>query len=49
VKREFEQQFQLRLTQVGSVQPGAGVAGLDESGRPRADPMKGFDHFDLPR
>ena len=49
VKREFEQQFQLRLTQIGSVEPGAGVIWLDDVGRPLDERLKGFDHFDRPR
>jgi thiamine-monophosphate kinase len=46
VKREFEQQFQLRLTRIGTVEPGAGVIWLDDNGRPLEGPLKGFDHFD---
>ena len=49
VKREFEQQFQLRLTRIGSVEPGAGVIWMDDHGQPLEGPLKGFDHFDRHR
>jgi thiamine-monophosphate kinase len=35
----------LALTRVGRVEPGTGVAVLDEAGQPVAHAERGFDHF----
>ena len=44
VQHTFEQQFQVRLTRIGSVEAGNGIVWIDDSGQARQIPM-GFDHF----
>jgi thiamine-monophosphate kinase len=44
---EFERRFDVRLSRVGRVTRGSGVAWLDRSGRPGRAPAAGFDHFEV--
>jgi thiamine-monophosphate kinase len=45
LRREFETAFDLPLTRIGRVEPGAGVAWVDDSGTSIVMPAGGFDHF----
>ncbi len=45
LRREFETTFDLPLTRIGRVEPGVGVAWVDDSGASVSMPVGGFDHF----
>jgi len=45
LRREFETTFDLPLTRIGRVEPGDGVAWVDDSGSSVSMPVGGFDHF----
>ena len=45
LRREFQATFDVALTRIGRVEPGAGVAWVDDSGFDTMIPAGGFDHF----
>ena len=45
LRREFETTFDIPLTRIGRVEPGHGVAWVDDSGSEVLMPAGGFDHF----